>query len=566
MRLLGLLFFLLVILQGGAVFAGDSPTLVILPDQGFYQPGDTVHITVRASTGTRVQAQVMYLTTLITTLEAPLTDGQTVLEWTPPPDAPRGYGLNVTVMDDAGTVVMSRSSAFDVLEHWIDAPRYGFFSDFSPARIGGTDQETVEWLLTHHINGIQFYDWQYRWENLVPETDRFEDGLGRPQSMATVRRLIDLIHPYKIAAMPYTAIYGASMAFFRQHEDWGMFNAAGEPYLFGENLIGIMDATPGSAWNQHLLGEYADVLDETAFDGIHIDQYGAPKTGYDSAGNYIDLAEVMPQFIDQTAAIVQARRGDAGVTLFNCVGNWPIEAVAGAEQDAAYIEVWSPYTDYLDLSRIVINAEQLGGGKAVILAAYIPPERTLNWQIANSVILASGGTHLETGEIGSMLADPYFPRFGRLTADQMDGFRRYYDFQVRYENVLSTTTTAAEYARQAEVELEGVRTRGIRSQDRVVPIVRIGETFETISLLNFLDIEGTDWNAPTNIAPTPLTDVLVSVPVTRSVAAVWFASPDSEATMTPTALTFAVENGVLNFTLPSLNMWSMIVVEYADGR
>ncbi|MFN8528646.1 MAG: glycoside hydrolase family 66 protein [Anaerolineae bacterium] len=548
------------------MFAGDAPTVVILPDQGFYQPGDTVHITVRASAGSHVQAQVMYLNTLITTLEAPLAEGQAVLEWTPPPDAPRGYGLNVTITDEAGAVVVARSSAFDVLARWIDAPRYGFFSDFSPARIGGTDDETAEWLLEHHINGIQFYDWQYRWEDLVPENDRFEDGLGRPQSMATVRRLIDLIHQYKIAAMPYTAIYGASMAFFRQHEDWGMFNAAGEPYLFGDNLIGIMDATPGSPWNQHLMAEYADVLDETAFDGIHIDQYGAPKTGFDSAGNYVDLAVVMPQFIDQAAAIVDERRGDAGVTLFNCVGNWPIDAVAPAQQDAAYIEVWSPYTDYLDLNRIITHAEEAGSGKPVILAAYIPPDRTLNWQLANSVILASGGTHLETGELNSMLADPYFPRFGRLHGAPLDSFRRYYDFQVRYENVLSTTTTAADYARQSDIDLGEIRTHGITSRNRVVPILRTGSSFETISLVNFVGVDGTDWNAPTTVAPTPFTNISVQLPVTRPVSAVWFASPDDETTMGSTALAYAVEGGMLQFTLPSLNLWSMIVVEYANGR
>lgn len=559
------LFLLFLLFEGGAVFAADSPTLTILPDKAVYFPNDTVIISVRAASGVQIRARVLYLNTEITTLESALTDGEAILTWTPPPDAPRGYGLSLDVLDDAGNVIASQTAAFDVLNHWIEAPRYGFFSDFNAARL--TDQPTRDWLRMHHINGIQFYDWQYRWENLVPDTDRFDDGLGRPQSMTTIRRLIDVAHSVNAAAMPYTAIYGASTPFYREHPDWGLFDTRGVVYDFGENsFLAIMNPASGSPWTNHLMNEFTDVLENTNFDGIHIDQYGSPKTGYDSAGNYVDLAQVMPQFIDSTAAIVQAERGDNGVTLFNCVGNWPIAAVAPSEQDASYIEVWSPNNDYLDLNRIITNAETLGNGKPVILAAYIPPERTLNWQIANSVILASGGTHLETGEPESMLADPYFPLFGTLTAEQMPVFRRYYDFQVRYENVLSVNTVAADHERHNAVDLGEIRTRGIRTQNRVVPIVRSGESFETISLVNFMGVEDTDWNAPTNTPPTPFNNLDVTVAINQSVSAVWVASPDSEVSMNAINLPYTVENGILHFTLPELNFWSMIVVEYSNER
>ena len=60
------------------------------------------------------------------------------------------------------------------------------------------------------------------------------------------------------------------------------------------------------------------------------------------------------------------------------------------------------------------SAEQLGGGKPVIIAAYIHPERADNVRLANAVIFASGGYHLELGEPDAMLADPYFPRFGLM--------------------------------------------------------------------------------------------------------------------------------------------------------
>ncbi|MCB9449813.1 MAG: hypothetical protein H6672_00145 [Anaerolineaceae bacterium] len=547
------------------MFATNLPTITILPDKGFYQPGETVHITVRASTGMTIQAQISFLTDILATINAPITQGEAVFTWTPPLDVPRGYGVSVAVYDEAGAVIAMQTSAFDVLNRWIDAPRYGFLSDFSPAR--RTDTPTVEWMLQHHINGVQFYDWQYRWEDLLPETDRFDDGLGRPQSMTTIRRLIDALHAHSIAAMPYTAIYGASTAFYRQHPTWGLFDARHEVYDFGDNsFIAIMNPAPGSPWNQHLLGEYADVLNHTPFDGIHIDQYGSPKNGYDNDGNYIDLADVMPQFINQTAVLVQEYRGSSGVTLFNCVGNWPIDTVAPSDEDAAYIEVWSPNDSYLDLGRIVTNAEKLGNGKPVIIPAYIPPAQEINWRLANSVILASGGTHLETGEPESMLADPYFPLFGKLTPEQQPIFRRYYDFQVRYENVLSTTTTVGSDDLHRAVDLGTIRTRGITARDRVVPVVRSGDAFDTFNLINFIGVDQTNWNVAASSAPTPLTDVVVHITVSRPVAAVWVASPDAEATMNPASLAYTVVDGILQFTLPGLDYWSMIVVEYADGN
>jgi dextranase len=274
----------------------------------------------------------------------------------------------------------------------------------------------------------------------------------------------------------------------------------------------------------------------------------------------------MPQFINQTSELVQQYRGENGVTLFNCVGNWPIDIAAPSEQDAAYIEVWSPYDSYLDLGRIVTNAEALGGGKPVIIPAYIPPAQTVNWRLANSIILASGGTHLETGEPGSMLADPYFPLFGTLTPSQQPIFRRYYDFQVRYENALSTTTTAGSDALHRAVDLGDIRTRGITARDRVVPIVRSGEAFDTFNLINFMDVEQTHWNAPTENIPSTLRDIIVKIAMTRPIASVWIASPDAESTMNPASVPYIISDGVLQFTLPELQYWSMIVVEYANDH
>lgn len=548
---------LLLILQGVTVTTA-TPSMTILPERSFFRPGDPVTLRVSDAPGSRLQIDITFGDQPVARLDTSVADGSASIRWQPPPDVPRGYGVNARAYADDGTLLASASTAFDVLRYWTDAPRYGFFSDF---RAGRDDDAAVQrWLLEHHLNGIQFYDWQYRWEDLLPDGAVFHDGLGRPQSLITIRRLIDRLHEIGTAAMPYTAIYGVSIDFYRQHPDWALFDADGKPYLFGDNFMAILDPTPGSAWNQHLLSEYADVLANTAFDGIHIDQYGAPKMGFDASGSQVDLAEVMPAFIDQTADLVEAQRGAAGAVIFNAVGNWPVETVAPARQDAVYIEVWPPYNDFADLYRIVTQAQQVGGGKPVILAAYIPPDRAVNWRLANAIIFASGGSHIETGEPGTMLADPYFPKFGPIAPDDLGVFRRYYDFLVRYENRLSVGTSPPESLPQ--IEAEGLRTVGIRAQDRILPILRRGDGFETLSLVNFVGLKESDWNQPAAHAPTPLSSVRVTIPVERPVARVWFASPDDETTTPAQALTYSVRDGRLSFTLPRLDYWTMIVLEY----
>ena len=43
--------------------------------------------------------------------------------------------------------------------------RYGFLSDFSS---GDGDRLDVEWMRDLHLNAVQFYDWMYRHDRLLP--------------------------------------------------------------------------------------------------------------------------------------------------------------------------------------------------------------------------------------------------------------------------------------------------------------------------------------------------------------------------------------------------------------
>jgi dextranase len=536
----------------------------ITPHKAFYRPGEAATFLITASGGTRGEATITHLAETVAVLDVIIEDGSATLIWMPPPQAPRGYGITLRLFS-GDRMVASASTAFDVLERWTQAPRYGFLSEFGPARDDA--EATMDWLTRYHINGLQFYDWQYRHEALLPPTEEYTDLLGRRLSLGTVERLIEAAHAHNIAAMPYTAIYGASPAFYREHPAWALYQPTGQPFEFGDGLLTIMDPTPGSPWNEHLLREFSRVLERTGFDGIHIDQYGAPQVGRNAAGGRVDLAAVFPAFINQTAALVREQRGESGAVVFNAVRNWPTDTVASADQSAVYIEVWEPYRDFMDLHRLVAHAQQQGENKPVILAAYIHPDHIHNARLANAIIFASGGFHLELGEPGAMLADPYFPRFGVMSEAVQGVMRQYYDFLVRYEEVLSVGMAAATGERAAALTIDGIETRSLRSRDRVAVIVRQAQDREAFSLVNLIGIDSGDWATPLAAGPDPLSDLAVQIRTSRPVARVWWASPDRadlDAQVLEVVSTRVGQGWNVSFSLAYLDVWSLIVLEYSS--
>jgi dextranase len=297
-------------MQGGQAFMQETYTVLVTPTEAFFQPGEAATFTVSASGGERVAVTITHLAEPVETFSVDLSGGHADLSWTPPARAPRGYGLTAQLLTGDGTVLATAATAFDVLDDWLQAPRYGFLSQFEAER--NNIETTMNENARYHVNGLQFYDWQYRHEELVPPEENYSDLLGRRMSLETVRKLIDAAHARHIAAMPYTAIYGASVAFYQAHPDWALFERPDHPYEFGDNFLMIMDPSPDSPWTDHLMGEFGRVLDDLPFDGIHLDQYGAPKVGYNAAGGRIDLAEAIPGFINRTAEVVQEKRGDQG--------------------------------------------------------------------------------------------------------------------------------------------------------------------------------------------------------------------------------------------------------------
>ncbi len=480
-------------------------------------------------------------------------------KWQPPKDSPKGYGLDVWVENDQGDVLAFFSTAFDVLEKWTQHPRYGFMVDFSPGRKDG--DQTLDQLLPFRINALQFYDWMYRHDTYLPPEDPFIDPLGRHLSLETAQRLIDIAHERNMAAMPYTAVYAASIPFYKQHPEWALFETDGKPSFFGENFLVIMDPRPDSPWTKHLLNQFSEILANTQFDGIHLDQYGAPKIGYDQEGNVYDLAQPLAAFINSTRQVVDESQGQRGAVVFNAVTNWPIEAVAPADQDLVYIEVWSPYIHFNDLGLLIQQAQTLSDGKPVVIAAYIDPAFETNALLNDAIIFANGAGHIEIGEGGGYLADPYFPKYEIPSAALREKLERYYQFSIRYQNWLGPTTQAGNHQM---VNIQGYESDAGITKNKIMPVVRESEGTSAISLINLMGSKHGEWEKELKATPTLLSNLTLEIGSKgREVEKILFTSPDlDDISLQP--LSFEQTGESLIITIPTLNIWSLAIIEWKN--
>lgn len=539
----------------------EAVKLDLYPDRAMYRPGEPVTLTLEHSAAQRPRPVTATLTIYARgaavhsetrTLDLAAAELAT-FAWQPPSDR-AGYGAEVALTQPGdGRLLEEVGTAFDVHESWLEAPRYGFMTDFGP---DGVDPSRIPKLAKHHVNALQFYDWMYRHDEHLPPQDEFVEPLGRRTSLSVVRRLIDQAHGHGIAAMPYTTIYGASFAYFQEHPEEALHRPNGQPWTFIENVLVTMDPSPGSNWREHILAEYDRILAALPFDGLHIDQYGDPKTPANADGQVVRLADVIPGFLKDAKAVARKYPGRDAV-VFNLVNDWPSETVAGSGVDLVYAEIWPPHDDYASLRDIVHNAKRLSGGKPVILPAYLTASTDAGTRLLDAVIAASGANHLELGEDGGLLGDPYFPKYEHPSPELAAWLRRFFDFVTRHQHYLFSGMPVP---RPAKVELEGAPfTVGSFPANQVWGLVGRGADFEALHLVNLTASPQPTWRTAKD-APEPLSDLAVRYPTTLPVRAVYAATPDDKSgRLNP--LEFNQADGVVSFVVPRLEYWTMLVLE-----
>jgi dextranase len=453
------------------------------------------------------------------------------------------YGLHAALVDtESGRTLDTGYTAVDFHESWFDAPRYAFLSEFGP---GEDYEERANELLRRHVTAVQFYDWMYRHYQLLPPSADYADILGRSISLDSVESAIAASHSRGMAAIAYGSVYGAEAEYALDHPEELLYDENGKPISLAE-IFYLQDVRPGP-WRDRILGEYQKVVRRLEFDGIHADQYGKETGGtivYDHAGSRVELGPALAGMIGAAQATVMDAGGDG--IIFNFVSNWPIQDSACEPQLATYIEVWPPYTTLGHLAELIRGAKCLAPERQVILAAYMscatedPDAAESATLLTSAAIHAAGGFHLLLGEGTGILVHAYYPKFVRPGPYFQERLREHWDFVVRYGRYLWDRSLA--YSRVGGSEASGVWS-----------IHRIGSELETLSLLNVDPIS--PWDKLKTVSPKR--DVPVSMPLPDSVEAVYVADPEHPD---PVALPYTEVDGLLQFTVPSVNLWSLVIV------
>lgn len=489
------------------------------------------------------------------------------------------FGVDAILFDENGIEIAKRSTAFDICPHWSYAPRYGFLSDFHPDEEGKIDD--VEALYRYHVNVVQFYDWMYRHDQLVPPKDHFTDPMGRTLSFKVVKEKINALKERGMAPIAYGALYASLKDFHDQHPDWGLYKRNGEPYQLID-IFYIMDISPDSKWNDHIIQEFKKVI-QAGFEGIHLDQYGFPKWAIrrrHGQDELVDLAKDYPLLIQRIKEELVPLNSGVGL-IFNNVSNYPIHTTCNIDQEALYIEVWEPIHSLQEIKQTVLNARKLGNGKQTILAAYLPAfnpkkqippsEAETGALLTMATIFSNGGYHLLLGEDQKLLTAAYYPDYGTMRESFVHTVRNYYDFIVRYGEFLYPASIE-----DLSFELFGGENQDILFEGEVpfYPNERLDSVWVQtkrkdhhlfIHLINLVGVDNDCWYQEKKKAPLEQKDIICKLRVLPTVKSIHFMSPDqgtTESTFLP--FEWIEENGepTVLFKVPFVKIWSMIHIEF----
>jgi len=558
---------------------GDDPgtvnpdvTVNITTDKAAYKPGDMVNFNI--DKGLPASARVRYRYLNETLLETSL-DGQS-WSWTTPSDDFTGYMVDIYDVIDAEEYIYG-SIAVDVSSDWYKFPRYGFLSKF-PQLTDERMSSVIDSLTRYHINGLMFYDFENKHHKPLAGTpenpdDTWPDIARRTIYRSTVESYITKAHEKNMNAMFYNLAYGAwsNAAADGVSSEWYMYTNTSHTtvdYIYLDNnwssSIYLLDPS-NRDWQDYLAQQNDDLYSVFDFDGYHVDQVGnRDKNLYTYNGTLIDLPGTFAPFLDAMKLKAPDKR-----LVMNAVDQLGQEGIATADVDFLYSEVWSPLT-YSELADVIIdNNTFCNNTMNTVLAAYInrglsDSEGYFNLPgvlLAESVIFAFGGSHIELGE--HMLVHEYFPNSNKMMSVELQrAMVSYYDFLVAYENILRDGGS--------------FNTPAVRSTDRqmninswppqsgnVAAVGRLTGKRQVIHLINFSTATDLQWrdNDGSRRVPVKYENSDLDIDVSGTVSKVWYASPDYNHGSSA-ELDFIQNGNTISLEMPYMQYWGMIVAEY----
>lgn len=543
----------------------------IATDKAFYSPGQPVKFILYKDVP--AGAKIRYRN-LSQTISEESYNNKT-WQWTAPTTDFTGYMVDVYTVEN-GQEKIQASIGVDVSSDYKRFPRNGFLSKFG--QMSTSDISAIMTSLNrYHINVVQYQDWQYKHHLPMAGTAaapaaQWKDIANRDTYFSTVKGYVDASHSFGMKSLFYNLAFGAlsdavtdgvSPQWYlykdaaRTNKD---FHPLGAPF---KSNIDLLDPS-NTGWQQFIAAKNKDVYDAFGFDGYQIDQLGDRGQLYNASGTAINLAATYKPFIQAMKTAAPAKS-----LVMNAVNQYGAQGISEAPVDFLYTEVWSPNETFDQLATIIKNNEVLGGGtKKTVLAAYMNYDlannsgffNTAGVLLADAVIFAFGGSHLELGE--HMLGKEYFPNENlQMRPELKTAITAYYDFLTGYENLLrdgGTLNTPAVACTNGKMTLN-------TWPPQTGQVSVVGKSFtnrQVLHFINFASATSLNWRDTDGRQATPatITDAAVNLTTARTVSKVWMASPDENGVVK--SLTFSQSAGTISFSIPSLKYWDMVVVEY----
>lgn len=525
----------------------------ILPTRVVHTPAHSVDIEVRGLT----RPGDLVVRHLGDPVATQAVSGDGVVSLGPLPTG--GYSVS---LHDARTAVEVTDRPRDVL-------RYGFVVDYRPGRDLSAVADNLRRL---HLTGVQFYDWAYRHADLLGGGEQYDDALGQPVSLATVRDLVAVCHEVGADALGYAAVYAVGPEEWQKWEHDAVLTGTGTPYGLGDFLFVLDPAAPD--WLDHFRTDLELATGSVGFDGFHLDQYGYPKRAHRPDGVLVDLADSFCTLIEGVRERLPASR-----LVFNNVNDFPTWATARTGQDAVYIEVWKPQLELGHLAQTVVRARAVGDGKPVVIAAYQHVYDTAPAEAADrataltmATLYSHGATQLLAGEADRILVDPYYVR-NHVTEDSTaDLLHRYYDFAVAHAELLFppavtdiTASFAGDYNDDVDVAYSGTEVTHTATPGTVWRrITQDGAGRYVVHLINLTGQDDTLWDAPRAAPDDPGAGVLRIRRSGPDLPRIQWADPDRQHHLSDVEPT--VDGDYLTATLPAPHLWQVVVITPHTSR
>ena len=564
-------------------------------DKCSYCPGETVTLTLSSATpsGTRVRYRHMGDIIADTLLSS------RTWTWQTPPEDFRGYMVEVYRPDEEADNICA-TIAIDVSSDWTRFPRYGFVATFGNDKTLTKTRNEMKWLNRCHINGVQFQDWHYRHDWPLGGTREgglwttYKDIANRTIYTSAVKNYIKAQHDRGMKSIFYNLCFGVL-------DGWEELGIKPEWFIYKDKNHTTPDkhdlpdswksdiyvVNPGiEGWQSYLAERNDEVYSFLDFDGYQIDQLGGRGTVYDYDGNSINLRDGFSTFINH----IKNRHPEKRLVM-NAVGQWGASQIAETGKvDFLYSEVWGNQAGsslasgdgrFANIKNVIDENLSLNPALRTVLAAYMNYTtdgknfNTPGIVMADAVMFALGGSHLELGG-DHMLCREYFPYAGMKWHSQLeDWMTRYYDFLTAYENLLRDPWTERTNVKATCSDVTINTWEPVANQ--VTLLAREVNGRQVVHLLNFThDNTATDvtddyllcWHDNQATRPWPKRFEALSIKLTGlsgmgKVRRIWVASPDycGGAMQELTDYRYMSSIGTITLTLPSLQFWTMIVIE-----